>query len=275
MRADNASGLCGHGRQIDDRGPNPVDASRRSTAWVTRNIDFRLVVRHFIPVPLRDLGQGLWPTDARVVYQNADAPQPVFHGVHQPGDLAGLCNIRPDGQSTSANVFDLRADPLRFNFAAAEIYRNIGPGLRQSQGNSPSDAPAGSGHKGDSSSQFLAHVIPFLSGCHAAWPAVRRDGNSRHRLHQCPTKLSQLTPRSAGGLTWGHENEPLSTLDRENPGRDARFDAHRDGRSHVLVAPNALTAQERILPSALVAHPNTEGTASFAGGPINTNAAMA
>jgi hypothetical protein len=63
--------------------------------------------QYFIPVLLRNLGQGLRPTDARVVYQNGNAPQLVFYGVHKPRDFTGLCNIRLDGQSATANSFDL------------------------------------------------------------------------------------------------------------------------------------------------------------------------
>ena len=45
----------------------------------------------------------------------------------------------------------------------------------------------------------------------------------------------RLTPPVGRGLKLGHENKPLSTLDRKNPGHRNLFGPRRDGWSCVLL----------------------------------------
>jgi hypothetical protein len=58
---------------------------------------------------------------------------------------------------------------------------------------------------------------------------------TRHRLYQYISKFFRLTHPVGRGLRLGHENKPLSTQDRKNPGHRNLFGLRRDGRCFVLV----------------------------------------
>jgi hypothetical protein len=75
--------------------------------------------------------------------------------------LTGSCDIHSDGNSATAITLNLQADLFGLGVVVAKVHGNVGPGLGQSHCYRPSHAPAGSGHKGDFSSQFLAHILPF------------------------------------------------------------------------------------------------------------------
>ena len=88
-------------------------------------------------------------------------------------------------------------------------------------------------------------AAPFSFQTHACKPEIAPViHNSQrafgiHRPDRCPPKFFRLTPCFAGGLRWGHENKPLSTLARKGPWHRDLLRSRRHGRRCVLVGRSA------------------------------------
>ena len=88
-------------------------------------------------------------------------------------------------------------------------------------------------------------AAPFSFQTHACKPEIApvihntQRASANHRPDQCLPKFFRLTPCLAGGLTWGHENKPLSTLAHKGPWHRDLLCARRHGRRCVLVGRSA------------------------------------